>query len=551
MIKFKWITIRNFLMVGNKPVKFNLDTQELTLIHGTNGSGKSTIIDAICYALFGTPHRPKLLMGDLVNDKNKKRMEVVLEFVSGDDTWKIVRGIKPDKLIIKKNDEELESLSSKKLNQQMIIDEVIGFDKDLFLQINVVGKANYQPYMDLSASKRRDFIDRVFNWHVFGLMKDETKKVHSQCVKSRDELKQKIQILVLKIQHGNELLKQSQQNHQQKISEAEKELESTLEKVSELETTHKELNGKVQQCVSSREIARDIDRCNRSISDLRGKGIVDTCSSCGQTLPDDIIEKRKAQLEENQLRIVELHEKVKHLEEELIKSKKIEDEQSELKSSIMATFKMIKSFDIKVKSYQKKISSLKKKMVKIDVDVDDLKSQLVETRGELDKQNSILDYVGYMKDQFLHDKGFKSFLMLRYRSELEKIINQTLAEYTLPIKVKMMDDLKMKLYKPDGKMLNYPRLSEGQKQRVNLSIWEGFTHMVKLKRNVDTNLIFFDEILDGSLDTDGQDVFMDRLSAKIRIQGKSGFIISHSIESFNRRISVTVQKGFSQYEVHE
>lgn len=563
---FKKLTFRNFLATGDKTVEFDLDCGKLFLVNGKNGAGKSTIIDALSYVLFGSSHRPRATLSDLVNDKNGKNMLVTLELISNGSYYKICRGEKPKVLEIYKDGAKMPKLSSSSLVNQYIINTVIGQDRDLFFHLNVIGKSNYVPPLELSTPKQRDFIEKIFNIGILSKMKDILKELVKEDVKSKDDLSRKIEKKELEIKHAKELNKQISENLEKIKEGIRKEIKTLEEEIGKLEISHSEvdfdqeeystLKDKESKLVSEeKNLSRKTWKLENLSETLNAKILKiqegpGECSECGQPLPEKDSEQelddKKQELAECKKDISSNKELVEKNLNELKKVRKDMEGMLEGKSekdSIMAQIK------IQNRSLKDKKTELKKQEeINTDKhDVEGLETELEEFREEYEIFVERLEYFKYFKDDFLSDGGYKSYILSKHVPEINKVSNKLLSDYGLKYEILMENDFSAKIFNYKGKEVSYPRFSEGQKNRLNLSIWEAYLKVSSAQRNIQTNLIIFDEVLDGSLDVEGQEVLLYSLQEKMEKYNMTGFIISHGMDNFENQINVELVDGFSQY----
>lgn len=292
-----------------------------------------------------------------------------------------------------------------------------------------------------------------------------------------------------------------------------------------------------------------INSWNRDIKKLSEKP--DTCPTCGSKVDKTHIDNE-----------------ILNLKKDIIKTQVQIDNHEETKKTLSLTFKTlfddlsffkglednlsrilrdIEIFNEQIKRYHDNIQKLKEKKT-IIISYSDLEEELKNVSDQIEVMTIKMDYYKYMKDDFLSDTGFKRFIMLRYKDKLEQIINRSLSDYGLIWKLRFKDNFDIDVIDLQGNEYNFGKFSSGQKQRFDLSIWFGFNEMMKLKTNSDTNLLVFDEVLDGSLDVDGQDAFVDCMKKLVDKSGKTCFIISHAMTGFDHEINVSAKNGFSHYE---
>jgi len=558
MIIFKKLTMTNFMAIG-KPVIINLNNKKLTLIYGKNGAGKTTIIYGLIYALYGETYSSDITLLGLVNKQNKN-MSVSLE-IENQHSYKILRG--NNILEVWKNGIKLDKFSSKKLINKYILENIICQDKETFLQLCIWG-VNYEPILDLSKNKRREFIEKIFNIDILTKMKDLVKELNKKTLNQKNDIKDNINTKELEIKHNIKLKQQQEENVKVNIKLIENDNLELIEKIDSREFKYKALNYDKNTFDKLNKQIKDKKNSERSLnvvlwglestfkvnqrelSNLTKQ--TDICSSCGQKLPlgfnekgkeyiTETIEEKRAKIEKLKLEIKIESEDLDKLnkEFELIKKQKV------IKENILTELRIYNS---NLNNNKNKIEKFKKKII-ID-NLEELTKELEDLKREYMVVLERVNYLKYFKDDFLSDSGYKYYLLSKFFPQLKTMINKCLSEYGLDLHVDIDKDFNFKIFDRKSE-IKYP-LSNGQKFRVNLSIWEASVLISRHNKNIETNLLMFDEILDGPLDEEGQEIFLQTLGEKIEKYNKTGFIISHSMTNFENKIEVTINNGFSSYE---
>ena len=523
-------------------------------------SHNSTIIDALIYVVYGTTFRTKTKLSDMINNKNNKNLLVELEVINGNTAYKITRGMKPNILKIEKNGIEVKSESSKKIDQEYIRDYIIPFDKSVCENIMIIGKENYTPFMDLSIPKRREFLEVIFEMSHLGSMKAHIQTSISKNEKLIIKTNGDIRNLELEIEYLNKLKQESADNIKNEERDLELELQ-TYEKNYKAfvydEAKHKEL--KLQKssksneksgieknyyiiCAKNKQTLNKIDRYKKE--DAKEP----KCPTCGHAIEKEDLSGKIKELEAQYDKETEnkTYQEILELDKTITK----------LQSEIATMDKVVSDMNYELQNINKvhqKFKKLNTRKEKLKDTVDELNLETVnESLKKKIKEKVVIQerliYLKYLKDEFLHDNGFKTYLLSQFRPELQKLIEINFGEYSLPNRIEIKSNFEMVIKNLRGKPITYGILSAGQKQRINLSIWGAFTDIIKSRHKIHSNLIFFDEILDSSLDANGKDTFMQILKSKIENQGLTAFIISHSMVNFENRIKVTMKTGLSYYD---
>ena len=215
----------------------------------------------------------------------------------------------------------------------------------------------------------------------------------------------------------------------------------------------------------------------------------------------------------------------------------------------------INSINTQIRINGTRIDKKKAQIVKLEddkdnpeINIDEMELEKDKLRDKLDVINNKIVYIKHFKDEFLSDNGFKAYCLQFKIPRLREAVNTMLTEYSLDCNIEIEDDFSFNILKKD-KTISYGRHSEGQKLRMNLSIWEALMLVIKETRNVQTNLLIFDEVFNDSMDSEGQEVFTELLQDKIEKDNITGFIIAHSLDNFENNIRVSWKNGFSHYEI--
>jgi DNA repair exonuclease SbcCD ATPase subunit len=587
MIVLKTLKFRNFLSVGNSPVEFNFNNS-VTLIHGDNGSGKSLVIDALHYVLYNSCFRPKANLSEIVNRRNKKELVVELTLESNGKEYKIIRGRKPDIFQIFQNDELLEQNASSRSQQEFLEKNVIKISKEVFSQICVTGKSNYNPYMDLSMPDRRKFIETVFSLTYFQrfieIANEQLKKTmdkiredEQQCLKIEYEIKNIEDVAKVKLESKRELittLNQKIEDTRNKIQIQTEEFQSLEKKKADLESEYdsneySRLKSKRDDHKSETAILdREIQRLRRTNSELDGEILRlqrkegTLCESCGQQIPENLYESKITEkqniiklntrsINDKENLINDTNDKIKILEESISKLDRVSNLIGKVSIEISYCLKSIRDLKDVIKSTLNQIESLESEISvlsesNLDVSIN-YRLTLSGIRKTIDANQSRVEYFKALKE-FSGDKGYKAFILDRYKEEIQFCLNKNVSIYGLPFELELNPDFSIEIYDFSKKKISYFLLSEGQKQRINLSVWDSFIDVIRAKNHTFFNVLFFDEVLDGSLDYDGKNVFLSTLRNKAEFSNMNIYVISHSMTDFENKIEVKMDElGFSNY----
>ena len=569
MIKFKTLKWKNFLSTGDKWTEIDFQSHKTTLVVGHNGAGKSTMLDALSFALFGKAHR-NISKPQLVNSINGKGTLVEVTFnVLGSD-FRVVRGIKPNKFEIWKGDEMMNQSSHAKEYQKILEQNIIKLNHKSFHQIVVLGSSSFIPFMQLSAQNRRDVIEDLLDINVFSKMNSLLKEKNSllkEEIKDNDysfELtKDKID-LQKKYIHEVEALSNDQiEEKQDQIDEAQdqidelnleiNELSEEIETLSEgLEEALKKNNDKKQSLLHYK--AEFNQKVSTLVKDSKFYEENDTCPSCSQDISEDL---RSEKLASAKTKATELQEALDNVAEQsaLVEStlERLNDASGQIRDKTSA----ISSNSREIVRLQGQIQNLSDAIDKIsgnDGDVAKSKEDLVELNNQKDTLfekrlhlSESLSYNGVILEM-LKDTGIKTKIIKQYLPVINKLVNQYLQILDFFVSFNLDEAFQETIRSRFRDSFTYDSFSEGEKQRIDLALLFTWRQIAKMKNSVATNLLILDETFDSSLDHEG----IDNLMKIIYTLGDDTniFIISHKGEmldgKFANKLEFVKDKNFSK-----
>ena len=569
MIRFKTLKWKNFLSTGDKWTEIDFQSHKTTLVVGHNGAGKSTMLDALSFALFGKAHR-NISKPQLVNSINNKGCLVEVTFnVLGSD-FRVVRGIKPNKFEIWKGDEMMNQSSHAKEYQKILEQNIIKLNHKSFHQIVVLGSSSFIPFMQLSAQNRRDVIEDLLDINVFSKMNSLLKEKNSllkEEIKDNDysfELtKDKID-LQKKYIHEVEALSNDQiEEKQDQIEEAQdqidelnleiNELSEEIETLSEgLEEALKKNNDKKQSLLHYK--AEFNQKVSTLVKDSKFYEENDTCPSCSQDISEDL---RSEKLACAKTKAAELQEALDNVAEQsaLVEStlERLNDASAQVRDKTAA----ISSNSREIVRLQGQVQTLSDSIDKIrgnDGDVAKSQADLVELNNKKDTLfekrlylNESLSYNGVILEM-LKDTGIKTKIIKQYLPVINKLVNQYLQILDFFVSFNLDEAFQETIRSRFRDSFTYDSFSEGEKQRIDLALLFTWRQIAKMKNSVATNLLILDETFDSSLDHEG----IDNLMKIIYTLGDDTniFIISHKGEmldgKFGNKLEFVKDKNFSK-----
>ena len=563
MIIFKSIKYKNFLSSGNYFTEIPLDKHKSTLIVGHNGAGKSTILDAISFALFGKPHR-KISKSQLVNSINQKQAVVEVEFTIGKSQFKIVRGIRPNIFEIWK-DGSMINQSSHSLEYQKILEQnILKLNHKSFHQVVVLGSSSFIPFMQLNAGHRRNVIEDLLDINIFSKMNIILRERNSILKENINKINNDTNIVKSKIEQQTKYIRDIAAVTQENRSKYEKQIKKAQEKINILQNENSELSKELESNTASDELKKLQTEKNKIISDVatikqemktiakRGMFLEknDECPTCEQPIQnkDKLITETKNEAYQVQTSLsgVEnsgalIDAKISSLEDVIASIRKKTD-------TINVNNREIVSLNQSNQDLQKYLESevaadltgAKKDLEKMNSD----KESLFEEKLRLNEQ---FGYNGVIAEM-LRDTGIKTKIIKQYLPVINKLVNQYLQTLDFFVHFNLDENFNETIRSRHRDDFTYDSFSEGEKQRIDLSLLFTWRQIAKMKNSVATNLLVLDETFDSSLDHDGIENLLKILYTLD--EGSNTFIISHKGDildgKFESKIEFVKDRNFSK-----
>ena len=573
MITFKRITFANFLSVGNSPVTVALDTNKTTLIHGTNGSGKSSVLDAICYALYAKPFR-KVNLGQLINTQNRKALLTEIEFEIGNNNYIVQRGQKPKKFALLVNGKEFDKFAADKDTQNHLEQNILKLTYKSFCQVVILGSAQYQPFMQLPIASRRDCVEDFLDIKVFSAMALIAKERLRGLKDQMNILKGDIGNLEFKIDvqkdRVDEIIRKSKEStkvYKLELRELTTEISEKREFVTRIER-HQSNVLRIIERVNESNPANKVREVNRLIAKLEQKierlqkendfySDNDNCPTCRQTITletkVDNVNKNTETLQTDSHKISEGQQVLEKLNRKLSLLSKWNRHLQRINNLFTLHSTDLRNLEDRGKRIVDKIKELEsdtgdynKESAKLEVLVDD-KNNLLERKDYLVQDVSEHDVV----TNLLKDSGIKTQVVRKYLPVMNRCIRNYLTELDLPIHFKLDEEFNETVASPLHQDFSYASFSEGQKARIDLALMFTWREVGKLKNSVATNLLILDEVFSSSLDETGKELLLALLRYKLPDYNNI-LVVDHTLSGefkakFERNIEVNRVKGFTHY----
>ena len=567
MILFKKIRWRNFLSTGNQYIELDLDQESTTLIIGTNGAGKSTVLDALTFSLFGKPFR-KINKPQLINSTNEKDSKVEVEFSIGSIDWKVVRGIKPNVFEIWKNDNLLDQAASANDQQKWLEQNVLKMNYKSFTQIVILGSSTFVPFMQLTANNRREVIEDLLDIKIFSSMNNIIKeKIRAN--------KEDVKTLVLKKESLNDKVKMQENfideiesRGKENIEEKNNKIEELDQSVSKLMTENEFYEENISGYTQMREQSVGATEKLRKLAGLKGKisqkvstitkehkFFTDnvTCPTCTQPIEEEF---RINKIEDAQTKAKELQSGYKELEEAIKEEEERERHFTVISKEITTLTHGISKNNTKIAGCQRQIRDLESEVQRITEQLADrntehdklanFKDNLKTTYDELASKKDTINYHVFAYG-LLKDGGVKSKIIKKYLPLINQQVNRYLQMMDFYINFTLDEEFNETVHSPIHEDFSYSSFSEGEKMRIDLALLFTWREVARFKNSVNTNLLIMDEVFDSSLDGFGTDEFLKII--RFVIKDANIFVISHKTgmdDKFKRCIRFEKIKGFSR-----
>jgi DNA repair exonuclease SbcCD ATPase subunit len=570
MIIFKTLRYKNILSTGNYFTEIKLDASPNTLIIGKNGAGKSTILDALCFVLFGKAFR-KINKPNLINSINQKDCVVEIEFSIGNRNYKVIRGIKPAIFEIYCNGTLVNQDAKSKDYQDHLEKIILKLNFKSFTQIVILGSSSFVPFMQMSAADRRSIIEELLDIEIFSSMHNLVKLKLFELKDSIQKVKYDIELIGEKIKLQKQHIEDGKKQNQTEIDKKLSEIESNKASILKLETD----NNLIQQHVdilikkiadkSSKEDkskkmlqleAKIESTITKAEKELKFFNEHDECPTCEQFIEKSFrdtkiidithnINSKKTGLTEIENEISKLNTRLSEINQI---SKNITEHNNEIIKNI-STITEIQKFISKLLAEIESLSANKNISENDNEKLKDLKSDLstqIKNAESLMSEKQYYDLAGSL----LKDTGIKTKIIKQYLPIMNKLINKYLTAMDFFVNFNINENFEETILSRHRDTFTYDSFSEGEKLRIDLALLFTWRHIAKMKNSTNTNLLILDEVFDSSLDAVGTDEFMKliyNMGSDTNI-----FIISHKsdilYDKFKSTIKFTKKNNFSQIE---
>lgn len=566
-ITFKVVRWKNFLSTGDKFTEIQLDRNDSTLIIGTNGAGKSTLLDALSFALFGKPFR-NILKPQLLNSVNNKNCVVEIEFTVGSAEFKIIRGIKPNIFEIYQNNVLINQEANSRDYQAFLEQNVLKLNHKSFHQIVVIGSAAFTPFMQLPAGQRRSIIEELLDIQVFSRMNQILKEKIARTKEAINDANNQLEIIAEKVRLQNKYITDVESLAKDQVRDKQQTIVDNQTAVALFKSKNEILSKQLIELVAKQKSLKTVetkknklnvfgDKFDNSIKSLQENRafFIDStaCPTCSQEISEATREKHISQCD---TKINEITETINKLQDEL---SQVEIQENTLMTEIEVfqnTQMDIVANNSSITALQTQINKLESEILKIEGTEGDIGGAMADLQAiyivkeriaelkitHVDQQN-----YNFIASEMLKDTGIKTKIVKQYLPVINKLVNQYLQILDFFVLFNLDESFNETIKSRYRDEFTYASFSEGEKQRIDLSLLFTWRQIAKMKNSANTNLLILDETFDSSLDTDGIDNLMKILDT---VQDTNVFVISHKGDvldsKFRNKIEFIKERNFSR-----
>ena len=565
MIKFKKVRWKNFLSTGNTFTEIELTRNSSTLIIGENGSGKSTILDALCFGLFGKPFR-NINKPQLINSVNNTGLVVEVEFTVGSRNYKVVRGIKPNVFEIYNNRKPLNQEANIRDYQKILEQQILKLNYRSFTQVVILGSSTFIPFMQLPAKHRREVVEEILDIQIFSLMNMLLKLKLKDLQEELVSIDNRYDLTIEKISLQENYIDDLKKNKNKLIKTKREAIKSNTKVIQSRTSEREELENANVVFLEQIKDQQQVEQKETKLKDLRAtlaekhkahSSMLDffdnnaDCPTCQQHIDEVFKEEMTSQQKQE---VKKYQTGIEKMKSELLSTKqrlkdikevvdKIRDNQlsiAQLNTSILE----LEKFNTKLETEKKTFNGAS--VSKTDTDkLKNLKKEYKKIDKERQSAKEERNYVEAAKIM-LQDTGIKTKIIKQYLPIMNKLINKYLTSMEFYINFTLNENFEETIKSRYRDEFTYASFSEGEKMRIDLALLFTWRAIAKMKNSTNTNLLMLDEIFDSSLDNTGTDEFLKILNT---LAGENVFVISHKqdvlVDKFRSTIKFEKVKNFS------
>ena len=553
MIYFKNIRWKNFLSTGNQFTEMRLNNATTTLIVGENGSGKSTVLDALCFVLFSKPFR-RINRPQLINSINDGGLLVEIEFEVGTKSYMIRRGIKKNIFEIFVDGKKLNQDAKAQDQQEYLEKTILKLNYKSFTQIVLLGANHYIPFMQLKSQDRKSIVEDLLDIQIFSVMNGLLKYKISENKEESQNIEVNRKLSAGNIETTEGVINDIKKTKKNQIQQNERDIDTNVVEIESLNTKVKELMDSISNDKTSKlleELHGYQDGIERKMlsseKEIEFYEQNDTCFTCSQDLSEEhktkMIDEHHGVMHKNGTALLTLGHKIEDLKTRLNEVTNIQTTISTHQNQIQAINSYIAKLKSQIKEIEAREDDVDKKIQKLKELKNELKS-CMEKQEKLSEQKQLYETAMVL----LKDTGIKTRIIRQYLPIMNQLINKYLASMDFFVSFNLDEKFEEKIKSRHRDEFTYDSFSEGEKMRIDLALLFTWRTIAKMKNSVNTNLLILDEVFDSSLDASGTDEFLKILN---HLTGNQNvFIISHKgdvlFDKFKDVIRFEKYKNFSR-----
>ena len=566
MITFRCVKWKNFLSTGNQFTEIQLDYAPTTLIIGENGAGKSTILDALCFALFNKPFR-NISKSQLVNSVNGNGTIVEVEFNVNNKDVKVVRGIKPNKFEVWVGGTMINQDANARDYQKHLEQQILGLNYRSFTQVVILGSSTFVPFMQLSTKARREVVEDILDIKIFSLMNFLLKNKNKSLLEDIRDVEYNFDLTKEKVNLQEKFIEEVVNNksalvaeNQQKLWDNRSTIDYRKDDVKALEIDNENLSFDAEERLKVEQKLKKLTQTEAALQNRKSEHDRqiqffqnnDECPSCEQPITEST---KQTQIESRTTKIGEIENGIADLQ-------RMESEEQDRLQSILTDLETIRKNDVEKAKILSSIAELEKFNAKLEKDIEayqngsvseEDKIKLAELKGQIksiEEQKSKLNEDKFYIDvarNLLQDSGIKTKIVKQYLPIMNKLVNTYLSSMDFFVNFNIDENFNETIKSRFRDEFSYASFSEGEKMRIDLALLFTWRAIAKMKNSTNTNLLILDEIFDSSLDNAGTDDFLKILNT---FDKQNVFVISHKqdmlFDKFRNIIQFKKEQNFSR-----
>ena len=568
MIIFQTLSWKNFLSTGNYKTIVDFTRHDNTLISGENGAGKSTMLDALTFALFGKSFRG-INIPQLPNSINEKDCEVEIIFTIGNEEYRVFRSLKPKKFEIYKNGEMLDQDAKSRDYQRILEEQILKMSYKSFCQVVILGSSNYVPFMQLSATDRRLVVENLLDIDVFSVMNTLVRARLQMTKEYVKDIDTKIEIAKSKVDEKQKLIdtlekksSESVDKYRAEVKESQKQIEELEKEIEEQQTDLKTLLDAIED---RGEVPKSLIKMESVETQLKNKiktieknakfyEVNDTCPSCKQDIQEhhkkSVWEEMSDEQDEIEVAITELRKTIADTEIRLNEINAVLQDAHSTEKIISAKQNQVSASSQYINKMQNNIESVLSEGTGVQETRDELNQLLGEGKNHVERRKELVEDKHYLAiaSTLLKDSGIKAKIIKHYLPIMNKLINKYLADMDFFCQFNLDENFGETIKSRHRDEFTYHSFSEGERLRIDLSLLLAWREIARLKNSVNCNLLILDEVFDSSLDAVGTEEFLKLLTSfgsRANI-----FVISHKSDTmtdkFQNHIVFEKKNNFSR-----